>query len=94
MGGWAYITLFLITLHPFQHLNSSQALKITLRHVPACPASQRKRGKKLKFCLSEHQGLADLLGLSVQRIKKAEILGRKKKEESASISMEANLMGC
>lgn len=36
-----------------QHLNSSQALKITLRHVPPCPASQREKGKKLKPCISE-----------------------------------------
>lgn len=35
-----------------------------------------------------------MLGLSVQRIKKAEILGRKKKKERASIPTEANLMGC
>lgn len=65
-----------------------------MRHVPACPASQREKGEKLKPYISEPQGLADLLGLSVQRIKKAEILGGKKKNERASISTEANLMGC
>lgn len=49
VGGWAYITLLLLTLRPFQHLNSSQALKITLRHVPACPASQKKKeGERIK----------------------------------------------
>lgn len=58
------------------------------------PCQSKRKGKKLKPYISEPQGLADLLGLSVQRIKKAEILGGKKKNERASISTEANLMGC
>lgn len=48
----------------------------------------------MKPCFSEPQGFADLLGLAVQRIKKAEILGIKKQKERASILIEANLMGC
>lgn len=32
-----------LTFHPFKSLNTSQALKITLGHIPAFSASQREK---------------------------------------------------
>jgi len=47
----------------------------------------------LKPCISAPQGLYDLLGLVVQRIKKTEILVEKE-EEKVNVFTEANLIGC
>lgn len=80
-----------LTFHPFKSLNTSQALKITLGHIPAFSASQRE--KMLKPGISAPQGLYDLLGLVVQRIKKTEILVEKE-EGKVNVFTEANLMGC
>lgn len=57
--------------------NSNQALKITLRHIPACPAPEREKGKKF----AEYHGPSDLLGLVVESIKKAEILKKRRKQK-------------